>query len=323
MMMWQMIGFPLKTVNLLRFSCAAAIAVAVVASCAGCGHFSRGSDYDDAYTGGLDSLLEGMMLPPASASNAGGSEQVGTRTSVIALDAGETSAAEGETVGASAAEGEAVDASAAEGEAVGAFAADGDGFDPLPSAEYIPEGVIPKLGEDGEPLLRTGLTISVHVTVADKTEVPTQVRLISPENTVMLPFVGVVSCDGMTLRKFREHLTRLYGDYLHDPVVSAEFVTTGDAESPWGKVRVMGHVGREGWINIPATRDLSLLSALQRAGGVSKGAKRGSVRITRNMPDGTKKVFRADLDKLGKEGDEEQDIPLEPGDTVWVDERVW
>ena len=308
-----MIGFPLKTVNLLRFSCAAALLVAVVAACAGCGHFSRGSDYDDgdeAYTGGLDSLFGGMLLPPAPASDAGASSHAEPPSPPVASDVGETAdASEAPIVGETAAAG-------------GSTAAD-DSFDPLPSAEHIPEGVIPKLGEDGEPLLRTGLTISVHVTVADKTEVPTQVRLISPDNTVMLPFVGVVSCEGMTLRKFREHLTKLYGDYLNDPVVSAEFVTTGDAESPWGKVRVMGHVGREGWINIPATRDLSLLSALQRAGGVSKGAKRGSVRITRNMPDGTKKVFRADLDKLGKEGDEEQDIPLEPGDTVWVDERVW
>lgn len=312
-----MIGLPLKTFDLLRFSRALAFAAIAALAFSGCGHFSGGRDYDDdaAYPGGLDSLFGGLMLPPPQGSGNGA-----PAGDVRPLKAGSETQPGGESPAA------ADSTSTADAATPEDPGGDGDldeGFDPLPPVDYMPEGVIPKLGEDGEPLLRTGLTIAIHVTVADKTEVPTQVRLISPENTVMLPFVGVVSCEGMTIRKFREHLTKLYGDYLHDPVVSAEFVTTGDAESPWGKVRVMGHVAREGWINIPATRDLSLLSALQRAGGVSKGAKRTRVRITRNMPDGTKKVFSADLDKLGEKGDETQDIPLQPGDTVWVAERVW
>lgn len=314
-----MIGLPLKTFDLLRFSRALAFAAIAALVFSGCGHFSGGRDYDgddDApYSGGLDSLFGGLMLPPPQGSGNGApADNENPRPDEPAILPGGESPAAADGYAAT-------DSSAAYD--FGAGETSDEGFDPLPPVDYIPEGVIPKLGEDGEPLLRTGLTIAVHVTVADKTEVPTQVRLISPENTVMLPFVGVVSCEGMTIRKFREHLTKLYGDYLHDPVVSAEFVTTGDAESPWGKVRVMGHVGREGWINIPATRDLSLLRALQRAGGVSKGAKRTKVRITRNMPDGTKKVFSADLDKLGEDGDEAQDIPLQPGDTVWVAERVW
>ena len=194
---------------------------------------------------------------------------------------------------------------------------------PLPADDILPEGVIPILGEDGEPVLREGLVLGISVLVNDKVEVPGQNYLISLENSVTLPFVGAVSCEGLTIRQFRKRLTELYADFFHDPTVRAEFVTSDGGESPWGKVRVMGHVGREGWINIPATRDLSLLRALQLAGGVSRGAKRTDVRITRNTPDGGKKTFHANLDKLGKEGDVGQDIPLEPGDTVWVDERVW
>lgn len=319
-----------------RSNAIAAVAFAVTVACCGCGVFRGGDgDYEDgdAYEGGLDSLLGGFMppmaIPGANAAKAGKAEParaVATQGATVAPE----SPAEG--VGESPAEGVGETEPAAEPMAAedDGFESGGDagtgpgdaGFDPLPFA-VVPDGVIPKLGEDGEPLLRTGLTISVAVLVADKVEVPTQVRLISPENTVQLPFVGIVSCDGMTLNQFNAKLSDLYGEYLHDPIIRTEFVTTGDAESPWGKVRVMGHVGREGWINIPPTRDLSLLSALQRAGGVAKGAKRTRVRITRNLPDGTKKVFSSDLDKMGKDGDEAQDIPLEPGDTVWVDERVW
>ncbi|MGI6495565.1 MAG: polysaccharide biosynthesis/export family protein [Kiritimatiellia bacterium] len=192
-----------------------------------------------------------------------------------------------------------------------------------PAGEDLPAGVVPVLGEDGEPQLRVGLVLSISVLVNDKVEVPEQNYLISLDNTVALPFVGAVSCEGLTLSQFRRRLTELYSDYLHDPNVRADFVTTESGESPWGKVRVMGHVGHEGWINIPPTRDLSLLRALQLAGGVARGAKRSDVRITRILPDGTKQTFRADLDKLGRQGDVEQDIPLEPGDTIWVDERIW
>ena len=286
-----------------RLSAIPAMALAMVVACSGCGTF--GGDEGDRYDGGLDTLFSGLM-PPAAIP---GATVAGQSTLTQPEDAG-TASEPGAGQAESADAGDSGEASASEG------------FDPLPST-VVPDGAIPLLGEDGEPLLRTGLTVSVSVSVADKVEVPPQVRLISPDNTVQLPYVGVVSCEGLTLSQFNARLTELYGDYLHDPIVRSEFVTTGDAESPWGKVRVMGHVNREGWINIPPTRDLSLLSALQRAGGVAKGAKRTRVRVTRNLPDGTKKVFSADLDKMGKDGDESQDIPLEPGDTVWVEERVW
>lgn len=186
-----------------------------------------------------------------------------------------------------------------------------------------PSDAVPVMGPDGEPQLRVGLTLRVSVMVGDKAEVPEVTRQITGKGEIDLPFVGRVPCAGLTLPQLKTKLVKLYGDFLRDPEVTAEFAYGADGESPWGKVRVMGHVGSEGWINIPPTRDLTVLRALQLSGGVRPGAKRSSVRVTRNFPDGSKKTFRVDLDEMGRKGDTEQDIPLLPGDVVWVEQSKW
>lgn len=60
---------------------------------------------------------------------------------------------------------------------------------------------------------------------------------------------------------------------------------------------------------------LTILSALQQAGGLKDSANVRQIRVTRAR---TKEIFEIDLWKLLVEGDTAQDLPLESGDTVFV-----
>jgi protein involved in polysaccharide export with SLBB domain len=71
---------------------------------------------------------------------------------------------------------------------------------------------------------------------------------------------------------------------------------------------------------MPSTRDLTVSRAVMFSGGATPMADKKRVLVTRREADGTRKKFRVDLEKLGKYGLSDLDIPLKPGDVVWVPE---
>ncbi len=287
---------------------------------AGCSMFRGGAPAPaDPPAEGIDALLGGL-LPPLP--EAGPTQPAAPAAASATVDGGGATLPAAESIAADPAVPAAADPAAAPAAEPAADPAAGT---PAPDADPVAalSDAIPVIGPDGEPQLRVGLTLRISVMVGDKAEVPEVTRQITGKGEIDLPFVGRVPCAGLTLPQLKVQLFKLYGDFLRDPEVTAEFATGTDGESPWGKVRVMGHVGSEGWINIPPTRDLTVLRALQLSGGVRPGARRSSVRVTRNLADGSKKVFMVNLDAMGKKGDTEQDIPLQPGDVVWVDQSRW
>ena len=170
----------------------------------------------------------------------------------------------------------------------------------------------------GEPILRPGFVLRIAVSVGDKVEVnPFEVQ-ISEKNDVMLPFIGKVECDGLTINGLRSRLSTRYGEYFRNPEVSAQFVIRDAYTSPWGRVYVQGRVRREGWVSIPATRRLMLSDAIQEAGGFAQFAKRSNIRVSRRLKDGTIKRFRVDLEEIGRQGRTENDMLLQSGDVVYV-----
>ena len=91
-------------------------------------------------------------------------------------------------------------------------------------------------------------------------------------------------------------------------------------KSPWGSVLVTGAVAREGPVNMPSTRDLTVTRAVMFAGGASPLADKSKVRVTRREADGKLTKFVIDLVKIGKDGRSDLDIALRSGDVVWVPE---
>jgi polysaccharide export outer membrane protein len=71
---------------------------------------------------------------------------------------------------------------------------------------------------------------------------------------------------------------------------------------------------------------LTVYQAIIRAGGFTDVAKGSAVTVTRIQPDGIKKIFTVDVDSLikgkGKTREHDDTLLLEPGDIIYVPERL-
>jgi polysaccharide export outer membrane protein len=178
-----------------------------------------------------------------------------------------------------------------------------------------------RFSKEGDPLLRSGLVIKVSVMLGDKREVQDTRVQVSDKGEITLPMVGKVSCEGLALPELRAKLETLYGNYYRQPEVAAEFIYEANNESPWGRILVMGRVKSEGWVNIPPTRGMTVSRAVQLAGGFNTSAKKNKILVTRRLADGSQRQYRVDLLAVAERGAIDKDLPLEPGDVVFVPER--
>jgi len=188
---------------------------------------------------------------------------------------------------------------------------DGTGFDD--QAQYV---------EEGEPTIKPGLTLRVAVTASGSMAVQEGLNEVNANGEILLPLIGSVKCEGLTIVDLQEKIKTAYKNYYIEPQVTVGFVYVENAgmKSPWGSVLLMGEIGRPGPVNMPSTRDLTVTRALMLAGGATLLADKRNVRVTRREKDGTLKKFVVDIEKIGKEGRSDLDIALKPGDVVWVPE---
>ena len=187
----------------------------------------------------------------------------------------------------------------------------------LPGADdqavYVPEG---------EPKIIPGVTLRISVTASGASAVQESANEVNANGEVLMPLIGAVKCDGLTVVQLQEKIKAAYKDYFIEPQVTVGFVYLENAgmKSPWGSVLVTGEVGHPGPVNMNATRDLTVTRALMLAGGTTPLADKRKVRVTRREKDGALKRLIVDIDLIGKEGRAELDVPLKPGDVIWVPE---
>jgi polysaccharide export outer membrane protein len=162
--------------------------------------------------------------------------------------------------------------------------------------------------------------LRIEVTSAGKSEVDVSTKDVSAKGEILMPLIGAVACDGLTILELQQKMTQAYAEYIHEPQVTASFIYSDNSTSPWGTVLVMGQVVRPGPVNIPPTRDLTVLRAIQMAGGATLLAAKSGVMVTRKLPNGGTRKIKVDLDEIGKQGRPELDIRLESDDVVYVPE---
>ena len=174
----------------------------------------------------------------------------------------------------------------------------------------------------GEPTIVAGLTLRVAVTASGSEAVKEELKEVNANGEILMPLIGSVKCEGMTVVALQDKIKAAYKEYFIDPQVTVGFVYLPDAgmKSPWGHVLLMGEIARPGPVNMPSTRDLTVTRAVMLAGGATALADKRNVKVTRREKDGTLKKFVVDIEKIGKEGRSDLDVPLKPGDVVWVPE---
>jgi len=189
---------------------------------------------------------------------------------------------------------------------------DNAGFDE--QAQYI---------EEGEPKIKPGLTLRVSLTASGAPEVQESLKEVNASGEILMPHIGAVKCDGLTVVELQEKIKTAYKGFFIDPQVTVgfpPFVEGSGMKSPWGEVLMMGEVARPGPVNMTSTRDLTVTRGLMLAGGTTPLANKSKVKVTRREKDGSLKKFVVDIDKIGKEGRSDLDIVLKPGDVVYVPE---
>ncbi len=173
--------------------------------------------------------------------------------------------------------------------------------------------------------LKPGLMISMSVLVAGKKELDEPSKRISENGTVILPLLGEMAVADMSLEELQGNLTKSYKKYFVDPQVILDFVrdTGVDGVSPWGFVTVLGKVKTPGRIAIPATRDMTVSGAIQKAGGFGTSARDNAILVTRSLPNGETETRTINLKAVGMAGRLDDDIILEANDVVYVPEAMF
>ena len=173
-------------------------------------------------------------------------------------------------------------------------------------------------------VIRAGSLLNIHVYVAGNREVDISNARVSENGTITLPIIGPFSIAGESLLTAKQTIQSQYENYFVAPQVTVDIVRDDDSDSfPWGFVTVLGRVKRQGRVAIPPTRDLTVTSAIQQAGGFDTSARITAIRVTRRLPDGKSQTFDVNMRRIGRRGRTEQDIPLKPNDVVFIPETLF
>lgn len=156
---------------------------------------------------------------------------------------------------------------------------------------------------------RVGPGDVLDITVYDNDDLKTKVR-VSTNGAIVMPLLGQVEVDGLTVPEIAGRLTDLLADgYLINPQVNV-FVQEFRSK----KVVILGQVRNPGLIELSGP--ISFLELVSRAGGLEKDAGEGAT--VKRQEDGNDIVIPVDLKSLVEGGDLSQNVQILDGDTVVI-----
>jgi polysaccharide biosynthesis/export protein len=131
-------------------------------------------------------------------------------------------------------------------------------------------------------------------------------QAVRPGGYITFPLVGSIRASGRTPEQLREQLTTQLSTYVRNPQVTV-IVRAYNSR----KVSVLGEVKSPGLHRISS--NITVLEALSRAGGMNEGADLRRTLVLRGQ-----QIVPVDFTRLLKQGDPNQNIPLQPGDVILV-----
>ena len=151
------------------------------------------------------------------------------------------------------------------------------------------------------------------------------VARVDSKGNINLNLVGEVHIYGLTLEDAQKAIEDAYisDRYLRHPKVTLTVEELAPRE-----VSVQGQVKNPNRYTLPIEAATTLAEIISRAGGFTDVAKGTAVRLTRILPDGSTRVYEVDVDSVQKGREksrdkvEEANMLLEPGDIIYVPERI-
>ena len=139
---------------------------------------------------------------------------------------------------------------------------------------------------------------------------------VAPNGTIDFPLVGTLEIEGKEPQEIADLIkTRLRdGKILKNPSVS---VLVKEVNSK--KIAVFGQVQKPG--QFPMTEGMTIVQAISLAGGFTSLADRDRVTLNRRVS--KDKVVRVVFSVAAITEGKMNDIPLQSGDTIYVEERAF
>ncbi len=154
-----------------------------------------------------------------------------------------------------------------------------------------------------------------EVSVMGEKDIPKTFR-VQPDGSVDFPYVDRLVVAGLEPQQIEEAIKKALVDrkILSDPQVTL-VVTQYNSK----KVSIVGAVQKPG--SIPWSEGMKLVDAISLSGGLTALADGDHVRITRTVGSNKTVTATVSVDDItdGKLGD----VPLQAGDTIKVDQRVF
>ncbi|ENO85874.1 polysaccharide biosynthesis/export family protein [Thauera linaloolentis] len=134
--------------------------------------------------------------------------------------------------------------------------------------------------------------------------------LVADDGTIFFPYAGTLKVAGKTPRQVRDILAQRLSKVIENVQLDVRVVAFRSK-----RVYVVGEVKEPGLQPINDIK-MTLVEAINRAGGITSEADHGNVLLTR---DG--QTWRVDLQALYEDGDTSQNVEILPGDIVNVPDR--
>lgn len=149
------------------------------------------------------------------------------------------------------------------------------------------------------------LKVSVWKNPDLQAEVP-----VRPDGRISVALIGELHVAGLTPLEVQSLLTNSYGQFVTAPSVSV-LVTEINSR----KVFILGQVLESGAYDI--LQPTNVMQALAMAGGMTEFAKSNKVVVLREV-NGVKKRWQVNMDAIASGKRPEDNLMLEPGDTIIV-----
>jgi polysaccharide export outer membrane protein len=191
--------------------------------------------------------------------------------------------------------------------AAGAWAQTLTGVGEAPAGAAVPSGPQPTVQTARDYRIRQGDEVTVTV-FGEPTLTPPGPLQVVQGGTISLPLVGNVRVSGLTTVGASSAIQNKLHKYLHDPRVTLAIYAVGPIEA-----LVLGNVKTPGKFTLPPPARLT--DVLAAAGGL--GPTDGDLPEARlETYDGA--VTRISLQKLLHDGDTSLNVPIESGETVYI-----
>lgn len=151
--------------------------------------------------------------------------------------------------------------------------------------------------------------------IVGEQDLPKQYQVAS-DGTVDVPYLQSIEVAGLepqqVARLVRQRL--MEKQILTDPSVVVQVT-----EYRSKRIAILGQVAKPGSFSFRA--GMTLVQAISQAGGLNAIAVRDNVRLTRQLRDGKTRTVSINFEAI--RSGEAEDIPLQAGDRIFVDERVF